>query len=78
MYLGFPWAGATCRHHPGERPTSRSRVFRAVYTEVDARLQIQASILGGSITVLNEYEADKPHATSRPWQYWKNRVKRAF
>ena len=48
--------------------------FRAIYTEVNARLQIQASILGGPITFLNEYEAAKPQVTSRPWEYWKSKV----
>lgn len=56
-------------------PDLEVTVFRAIYTEVNARLQIQASILGGPITFLNEYEADKPQVTSRPWQYWKSKVK---
>ena len=48
--------------------------FRAIYTEANAKLQIQASILGGPITFLNEYEAAKPQVTSRPWQYWKSKI----
>jgi HCOMODA/2-hydroxy-3-carboxy-muconic semialdehyde decarboxylase len=49
-------------------------VFRAIYTEVNARLQLQAAILGGPITFLNEYESAKPQVTSRPWEYWKSKL----
>jgi HCOMODA/2-hydroxy-3-carboxy-muconic semialdehyde decarboxylase len=55
-------------------PSLEVAVFRAVYTEVNARLQIQASILGGPINFLNEYEAAKPQVTSRPWAFWKSKV----
>jgi ribulose-5-phosphate 4-epimerase/fuculose-1-phosphate aldolase len=55
-------------------PSLEVAVFRAVYTEVNARLQIQASILGGPVTYLNEYEAAKPQVTSRPWAFWKSKV----
>ena len=34
-------------------------VFRAVYTEANARLQIQAMGIGGEIAYLNREEADK-------------------
>lgn len=55
-------------------PNIEVTVFRSVYTEVNARLQIQASILGGPINFLNQYEAAKPQVTSRPWAFWKSKV----
>jgi HCOMODA/2-hydroxy-3-carboxy-muconic semialdehyde decarboxylase len=55
-------------------PSLEVAVFRAVYTEVNARLQIQASILGGPITFLNAHEAAKPQVTDRPWTYWKSKL----
>jgi ribulose-5-phosphate 4-epimerase/fuculose-1-phosphate aldolase len=82
-------AGAALAQSLGEAPVALMRghgdvvvgpslevaVFRSVYTEVNARLQIQASILGGPITYLHEYESAKPQVTSRPWQYWKSKIK---
>ena len=56
-------------------PDLEVAVFRAVYTEVNARLQLQAAILGGPITFLNAYEAAKPQVTDRPWAYWKSRLR---
>jgi HCOMODA/2-hydroxy-3-carboxy-muconic semialdehyde decarboxylase len=54
-------------------------VYRAVYTEVNARLQAQAIALGGDIRFLakGEYEliesrTDKNY--ERPWRMWKERV----
>ena len=35
----------------------KTAVFRAIYTEVNAKLQMQAVMLGGPINFLNEYEA---------------------
>jgi hypothetical protein len=35
-------------------------IFRAIYTEVNANLQLQATMLGGPITFLNQYESKKP------------------
>ena len=58
-------------------PNLEVTVFRAIYTEVNARLQMQATILGGPITFLNEYEAAKPQVTSRPWDYWKSKVQKS-
>lgn len=51
-------------------------VFRAVYTETDARLQLQAVGLGGPVTYLAPEESAKAMAVldqihSRAWQLWK-------
>ena len=58
-----------------------SAVSRAVYTEVNARLQAQAIALGGGIRFLaqGEYEliesrTDKNY--ERPWRMWKERVRK--
>jgi HCOMODA/2-hydroxy-3-carboxy-muconic semialdehyde decarboxylase len=60
-------------------PTLPLAVFRAVYTEVDARLQLQAATLGGPIAALSPGEgekADKVNAqiVERAWDLWKRRV----
>ena len=61
-------------------PNIRRMVSRAIYTEVNARLQLQALALGGQIIYLDETEArageenrDKStrgHSTDRTWQMW--------
>jgi ribulose-5-phosphate 4-epimerase/fuculose-1-phosphate aldolase len=55
-------------------------VFRAIYTEVNARLQADAAKLG-PITFLTPEEAAKadvatesPFSLSRPWELWKARI----
>ena len=53
-------------------------VYRAIYAEVNARLQAQAMRLG-AITFLNEREAANAAETidgvlERPWELWKQRV----
>ena len=53
-------------------------VYRAIYAEVNARLQAEASRLG-EITFLNAAEAANAAATNdqildRPWELWKKRV----
>jgi HCOMODA/2-hydroxy-3-carboxy-muconic semialdehyde decarboxylase len=60
-------------------PNVITAVYRAVYTEVNAKLQAQAMALGGPITFLEpgEWElidgrGDKNF--DRPWLMWKNRV----
>ena len=60
-------------------PTIPIAVFRAVYTEVNARLQIQAATLGGPITFLEPEEglkADKVNEVIhlRPWELWKRKA----
>jgi ribulose-5-phosphate 4-epimerase/fuculose-1-phosphate aldolase len=60
-------------------------VFRAIYTEMNARLQIQASQLEGPIEFLSDEEGRRSTAANRgtlerPWELWKksatNRIKR--
>jgi ribulose-5-phosphate 4-epimerase/fuculose-1-phosphate aldolase len=53
-------------------------VYRAIYTEMNARLQAQAAALG-TITFLSAEEASKAAAANdgqvlRPWELWKARV----
>jgi ribulose-5-phosphate 4-epimerase/fuculose-1-phosphate aldolase len=60
-------------------PTLPLAVFRAVYTEVNAKMQIQAVTLGGPIVALSPEEgvaADKVNAqiSARAWDLWKRRV----
>jgi HCOMODA/2-hydroxy-3-carboxy-muconic semialdehyde decarboxylase len=60
-------------------PTLPLAVFRAVYTEVNARLQAQAIALGGPIESLNEEEGLKAEDVNaqivgRAWDLWKRRV----
>ncbi|MNC89832.1 hypothetical protein D3C83_58310 [compost metagenome] len=55
-------------------------VYRAVYAELNARLQMDAMRLG-DVTYLNEHEAANVTATNdvnldRPWELWKKRVSR--
>ena len=55
-------------------------VFRAIYTEVNARLQAEALRLGaGVVDFLNSEEAAKATATNnaalgRPWELWKRQA----
>src|SRR5580700_1190870 len=54
-------------------------VYRAVYTEVNARLQAQAIALGGPIEFLAPEECDlitgrKDTNFQRPWAMWKERI----
>jgi len=60
-------------------PDVMTAVYRAVYTEVNAKLQAQAIALGGPIRFLSDGEwetivnrGDKNF--DRPWQMWKARV----
>ena len=53
-------------------------VYRAIYTEMNARLQAQAAALG-TITFLSVEEATKAAAVNdgqvlRPWELWKARI----
>jgi ribulose-5-phosphate 4-epimerase/fuculose-1-phosphate aldolase len=59
--------------------------FRAIYTEIDARLQWQAIGIGGPITFLEKEEGDKIDALNndpknpaagimRPWELWKKQA----
>jgi HCOMODA/2-hydroxy-3-carboxy-muconic semialdehyde decarboxylase len=55
-------------------------VFRAVYTEINAKLEAEALRLGqGEVNFLNTEEAAKATATnnavlSRPWELWKQQA----
>jgi ribulose-5-phosphate 4-epimerase/fuculose-1-phosphate aldolase len=54
-------------------------VFRAVYTEMNARLQIQAQQLEGPIEFLSETEGKRSTVANRgtlerPWELWKKRA----
>ena len=54
-------------------------VFRAIYTEMNARLQLQASVLEGPIEFLSDAEgrgAAKANrgTLERPWELWKKKA----
>ena len=54
-------------------------VFRAVYTEMNARLQLQATQLEGPIEFLSDEEGRRATASNRgtlerPWELWKKRA----
>jgi ribulose-5-phosphate 4-epimerase/fuculose-1-phosphate aldolase len=61
----------------------REVVFRAIYTEVNARLEIEALRLGqGQVAFLNDAEAAKATTTNagvvgRAWELWKAQALRA-
>jgi len=55
-------------------PDLKTTVFRAIYTEVNARLQMQAIALGGPINYLNKYEQAKSQNVDRPWDTWRKQV----
>jgi len=56
-------------------------VFRAIYTEMNARLQLQATRLDGPIEFLSDEEGRRATAANRgtlerPWELWKKQVSR--
>ena len=60
-------------------PNLQSAVFRAIFTEVSARVQLQAATLGGPMAALDEEEGRKADAINlatvgRSWELWKSRV----
>ena len=60
-------------------PTVKMAVFRAYYTDVDAKLQSQAIALGGDVNYLTPGEGTKADAINfavidRIWNLWKMRV----
>ena len=60
-------------------PTLQSVVFRAIFTEVSARVQLQAAALGGPMAALDEEEGRRADAINlatvgRSWELWKKRV----
>jgi ribulose-5-phosphate 4-epimerase/fuculose-1-phosphate aldolase len=52
----------------------KTTVFRAIYTEVNAKLQMQAVMLGGPINFLNQYEQEKRQNVDRPWETWRKEL----
>ena len=62
-------------------PSLRVAVFRAVYTEVNARLLLQSLPLG-EVQWLSDEEADATRTTNegqaaRPWELWREQARRA-
>jgi HCOMODA/2-hydroxy-3-carboxy-muconic semialdehyde decarboxylase len=60
-------------------PSLRAAVFRAVFTEVSARIQLQTAALGGAVAALDAEEGRLADAVnlatdSRAWELWKRRV----
>ena len=60
-------------------PSVKVAVFRAYYTDVDARLQAQALSLGGEVNYLTPEEGAKADAVNlavldRVWNLWKMRI----
>ena len=56
-------------------------VFRAIYTEMNARLQLQATQLEGPIEFLSDEEGRRSTAANRgtlerPWELWKKKLGR--
>lgn len=59
-------------------PTLPAAVFRAIFTEVSARVQLQAATLGGPIAALDAEEGRQADAINlatvgRSWELWKRR-----
>jgi HCOMODA/2-hydroxy-3-carboxy-muconic semialdehyde decarboxylase len=62
-------------------PSIQAAVFRAIFTEINARVQLQAATLGGAMAALDEEEGRKADAINlatvgRSWELWKGRVTR--
>jgi ribulose-5-phosphate 4-epimerase/fuculose-1-phosphate aldolase len=60
-------------------PSLQHAVFRAIYTEVNARLQTIAIGLGGPVRYLSDAEGDnvtnqQPGNIARAWELWKEKV----
>jgi len=60
-------------------PNIMTAVYRAIYTEVNAKLQAQAIALGGDITFMDPQECAlitgrKDLNFDRPWRMWKERI----
>jgi len=59
--------------------TVQEAVFRAIYTEMNARLQLQAAQLEGPIEFLSDEEGRRSTAANagtieRPWEVWKKKA----
>jgi HCOMODA/2-hydroxy-3-carboxy-muconic semialdehyde decarboxylase len=60
-------------------PSVKMAVFRAYYTDVNAKLQSQAIALGGEVNYLTPGEGEKADKTNfivldRIWNLWKMRI----
>jgi HCOMODA/2-hydroxy-3-carboxy-muconic semialdehyde decarboxylase len=60
-------------------PTVQDAVFRAVFTEISARVQLQAAALGGPLAILDREEGRLADAINlatvgRSWELWKRSV----
>jgi ribulose-5-phosphate 4-epimerase/fuculose-1-phosphate aldolase len=60
-------------------PSLQAAVFRAIFTEVSARVQLQAEALGGPLAALDDEEGRMADAINlatvgRSWEFWKRRV----
>lgn len=63
-------------------PAVKAAVFRAYYTDVNAKLQAQALGLGSEVTYLSAEEAAKADGVNmvimdRAWALWKQKVQSA-
>lgn len=93
MLVRSPQIGAALAKVLGEHPVALMRghgavavgptlphvVFRAVYTEMNARLQTQAMALGGPVRYLDPEEARRAEASldgtlGRPWELWRKKA----
>jgi ribulose-5-phosphate 4-epimerase/fuculose-1-phosphate aldolase len=57
-------------------PSVQIAVYRAIYTDINARLQTQAIALGGPVTYLDKEEGERAdmvqqQVVMRPWELWK-------
>ena len=60
-------------------PSIQAAVFRAIFTEISARVQLQAATLGGTMAALDAEEGRLADAINlatvgRSWELWKKRV----
>jgi ribulose-5-phosphate 4-epimerase/fuculose-1-phosphate aldolase len=60
-------------------PSLQVAVFRAIYAEVNARVQLHAESLGGLVAALSEEEGQKADllnvgSANRSWELWKSHV----
>jgi ribulose-5-phosphate 4-epimerase/fuculose-1-phosphate aldolase len=60
-------------------PTVQIAVYRAIYTEINARLQTIAMSMSGQLTFLEKEEGEKTDQAiqqqiARPWTLWKQKV----
>jgi HCOMODA/2-hydroxy-3-carboxy-muconic semialdehyde decarboxylase len=60
-------------------PSVPAAVFRAIFTEISARVQLQAAALGGPLAALDAEEGRRADAVNlatvgRSWELWKKRV----